>query len=303
MRTTRLVHVDERILELSNLDKPLWPEDGITKADYLAYLRAVAAHMLPHLRDRLLVVTRYPDGIHGEGFYQKDCPDHAPSWVATAPYWSRDSRRWIRFVLCQDTATLIWLGNLACLEFHPWPARAADPDRPDRAVFDLDPAPPLGFEEAREAAFLVRAALEALGLRSWPKTSGATGIHVCVPIAPRHRFPQVAAFVRAVAELLLRRRPELLTLERAVARRRGRVYVDYLQNARGKTIVAAYSPRPLPGAPVSCPVTWEELESCRPENFHLRSVPERLRSRGDPMAPLLACAQPLDGALRALGLA
>ncbi len=206
-------------------------------------------------------------------------------------------------MVCQDLPTLIWLGNLACLEFHPWPVHAPRPDRPDLAVFDIDPAEPLGFDEAREAAFLVRAALDALGLAGWPKTSGATGIHVCVPIEPRYPFPQVAAFVRAVAGLLLRRYPALLTLERTVAKRTGRVYIDYLQNGQGKTIVGAYSPRPLPGAPVSCPVTWEELESCRPEAFHLRSVPGRLQATGDPMAAMLRCRQPLDAALRALGLA
>lgn len=290
------VAVAGRVLTLSHLDKPLWPADGLTKAHYLDYLRAVAPHLLPHLRDRPLSVTRWPDGIGGEGFFQKDCPAPCPPWVATFTYRTRESGREIRFVLCQDLPTLLWLGNLACLEFHPWLSTAAHPDRPDLAVVDLDPAPPAGLAEARAAALLVREALAALGLTGFPKLSGATGVHVYLPLEPRHPFRTVAAFGRALGQTLLRRHPRLFTLERTVARRAGRVYLDYLQNGLGKTMVAPYSPRPLPGAPVSCPVTWEELATAAPAAYTVRTVPGLLARRGDPWAALPALRQRLPAA-------
>lgn len=290
--------MEGRLLALSNLDKPLWPEDGITKAHLLAYLRAAAPRLLPHLRGRPLTVVRYPDGIHGERFFQKDCPEHAPPWVRTFAHRASGSGRVIRFVLCDDLPTLIWLGNLACLEFHPWLSTAREPSRPDLAVIDLDPAPPAGFAEARAAALLVKQLLDGLGLAAFPKLSGATGVHVYVPLEPRHGFREVAAFVQALGRALLRRRPDLITLERSVGRRAGRVYVDYLQNGPGRTMVCAYSPRALPGAPVSCPVTWEELAQASPADFTLRTVPARLARRADPFAGTLALRQRLPAAPR-----
>ncbi len=296
------VAIEGRILELTNLDKPFWPEDGYTKAHFIAYMRAVAPWLLPHLRGRPLVVTRYPDGIHGESFYQKDTPDHAPDWIRTWPYWSRDKGRWIRFTLCEDLPTLVWLANQACLELHPWLSPAAHPDRPDMAVVDLDPAEPAGFEEARRAAFMLKSLLDNLGLRGYPKLSGATGIHVYIPIAPRYAYRQVAGFVQACGRVLLRLAPGLITLERAVRRRAGKVYVDYLQNVKGKTLVGVYCPRPRPGAPVSCPVTWEELERVTPDAFTMATVPERLARLGDLFAPVLTARQDLEGTFGSLGL-
>lgn len=296
------VVVEGRTLDLTNLEKPFWPEDGFSKAHFIAYLRAVAPWLLPHLRGRPLVVTRYPNGIHGESFYQKDTPDHAPDWIPTWRYWAEDSGRWIRFTLCEDLPTLIWLANQACLEIHPWLSTVAQPDRPDLAVIDLDPAEPAGFAEARQVSFLVRDLLDTLGLRGYPKLSGATGIHVYVPISPRYGYRQVAAFVRECGRLLLRLAPDRITLERAVHRRTGKVYVDYLQNVRGKTLVSVYCPRPLPGAPVSCPVTWEELERVTPDAFTLASVPPRLARLGDLFAPVLTDRQGLEDAFRRLNL-
>ncbi|MBX6379001.1 MAG: hypothetical protein IRY95_10730, partial [Clostridia bacterium] len=205
------------------------------------------------------------------------------------------------YVVVDDLATLLWLGNLDCLELHPWLSPAASPDFPDFAVFDLDPAPPAGFEEARQLAFDVRRLLERWALRGYPKLSGATGVHVYVPLLPRYSYAVVRQFVLGTAQLLLRLRPERVTLERRVHRRAGRVYLDYLQNVRGKTIVAAYSPRPLPGAPVSLPVTWRELERVQPDEATLLTVPARLAGRGDPFAQVLTDRQSIDEALRSLG--
>jgi bifunctional non-homologous end joining protein LigD len=275
-----------------NLDKVLWPQGGFTKADYLAYLRAVAPVLLPHLRDRPLVLTRYPEGADGPWFYQKNVPPGAPAWLQRFPF--RHGDRVVEYLLCHDEAALLWLGTQAALEFHPWLSRRQHPDQPDLAVIDLDPMPPAGFDEARQVALVVRDLLGRVGLEAWPKTSGATGVHLYLPLIPRYSFREVAEAVRRLGRVLLRLWPERVTLERPVARRAGRVYVDYLQNARGKTLVSVYCPRPLPGAPVSTPVSWGELRWCAPGAFTLATVPDRVRRLGDLFADVLRLRQPLE---------
>lgn len=288
-------------MEIRNLDKVLWPWDGWTKADYLKYLRAVAPALLPHLRDRPLVLTRYPDGADGPSFYQKNLPSHAPAWLERFPYRHKD--RLVHYLLCHDEAALLWVGSQAALEFHPWLSRSQHPENPDLAVIDLDPMAPAGFEEARQVALLVHELLQRVGLSAWPKTSGATGIHIYLPIVPRYTYRQVAAVIRRLGQVLQRLWPERITLARPVAARAGRVYVDYLQNGLGKTLVSVYCPRPLPGAPVSTPVSWEELRWCTPGSFNLVTVPGRVRQSGDPFAGVLQVRQelrPLETACEAL---
>jgi bifunctional non-homologous end joining protein LigD len=272
-------------IEVRNPDKVLWPDPGYTKADYLAYLLAVAPALLPHLRGRPLVLTRYPDGCGGVSFYQKNLPPEAPAWLPAFPYRHRE--RTIRYLLCHDEACLLWLGAQAALEFHPWLSRVERPESPDLMAIDLDPMAPAGFDDARAVAAVVRDLLDRVGLRGYPKTSGATGIHILVPIAPRYPYRRVAEAVRRIGLALLRLWPRRVTLERAVSRRSGRVYVDYLQNAPGKTLVGVYCPRPLPGAPVSAPFRWSELATVRPEAFTLATVPERLARHGDLFAGAL----------------
>jgi bifunctional non-homologous end joining protein LigD len=286
---------------LTNPDKPLWPDVGLTKHDYAAYLLAVAPALLPHLRQRPLVLTRYPEGAGGPWFYQKNLPQGAPEWIETFTHRARGGRP-IRYVLCHDERTLIWLAGQAAIEFHPWLATTAAPDLPDRMVIDLDPMAPATFEDARTLAAAVREILERAGLRGYPKTSGATGIHVFVPIAPRYTYRAVQAVVRGIGLALLRAWPGRVTLERAVSRRAGRVYVDYLQNAPGKTLVSAYAPRPLPGAPVSTPFPWDELAGIRPGDWSIRTVPARLRARGDPFAGVRDGGQELEPLAALLGV-
>lgn len=299
--TAGRVTVEGRELRLTNLDKVLWPEHGIRKVDLIDYYLAVADFLLPHLQGRPLTFTRYPEGIHGKSFYQKDLPAHAPPWVKVFPYQGQEHL--IRFVLAEDRATLAWLGNQACLEIHPAPWRLTHPDRPDRLVIDLDPAPPATFEDARRVAVMVRALLTELGWRGFPKTSGATGIHVFIPLVPEAPAEEVTRAAEGLARLLHAARPDLITLERAVQKRAGKVYVDYLQNARGKTMVAPYSPRPLPGAPVSAPFTWDELDSISPRDCTLRTMPDRVRRRGDLAAGLLAAGHRLGELLERLPVA
>ncbi len=288
-------------LRLTHLDKVLWPParpggPSWTKGDYLHYLRAISPHVLPHLRGRPLVLTRYPDGALGPSFYQKNLPATAPGWLPRFRQASASGRA-IDYLVAASLSDLLWIGQQAAIEFHPWLSTCAYPEQPDRAVVDLDPMPPAGFEDARAVAALVRELLDRAGVASWPKTSGATGLHLFIPIRPIHTHRQVALVMRALGELLLRLWPERVTLERRVALRAGRVYFDYLQNAHGKTLCGPYSPRPLPGAPVSTPLEWAEVADVRPESFDLRAVADRLAAGRDPFAGLCQ-APPQD--LRAL---
>ncbi len=284
----------------THLDKVLWPAarpggPSYSKRDYLLYLGAVAPHLLPHLQDRPLVLTRYPDGVGGPSFYQKRLPPWAPAWLRRFRYAGPGGSA--EYLVADRPEALLWIGQQAALEFHPWLARCAQPERPDRAVIDLDPSPPAGFDDARAVALVLRDLLLRTGVASWPKTSGATGLHLFIPIAPQHGHAEVVAAVRAVGLLLERLWPERVTLERRVDRRGARVYFDYLQNARGRTLCAPYSPRPLPGAPVSTPLDWSEVSTIRPEAFDLGAVTARLASGVDPFRSL-ATAGPQD--LRAL---
>lgn len=297
------VQVAGRALELSHLDRLLWPDAGLTKADLIDYWVRVAPYLLPHLRDRPLVCTRYPDGAQAPGFYQKDAPPGTPPWVRTWPYRTREGRT-IRFLLADEPATLAWLGQQAAIEIHPWLSTIGHPDRPDWVVFDLDPGPGATFAMAVEVGRLVRHVLAALDLDAYAKTSGATGLHVFVPVIPEHPYPVVTAFARRVAAVVQRLRPDLVTTVRAVARRPpATVYLDVLQNGKGKTLVTVYGPRPRPGAPVSMPVTWEELErGVEPAAWNLRTAPARLRAVGDLWARAAASRRSLTPACRRLGL-
>ncbi|MGE5560036.1 MAG: non-homologous end-joining DNA ligase [Chloroflexota bacterium] len=287
------VDVAGRRVFLTNLDKVLWPDDGYTKGDLIQYYLQMAPLMLPHLADRPLVMTRYPDGIRGKWFYQKDLPAHAPAWVDRWTYYAADAGRSIDFAIASEPATLVWAANLAAIELHPWHSRRGSPDTPDVAVFDLDPSPPALFQDCVEIAFLIRDTLARLGLRAYPKTSGATGLHIYLPIEPCYTYEQVATAVANLADLLHQLKPNETTRERLVKKRIG-VYIDHLQNVKGKTIVGVYGVRPRPGAPVSTPVTWDELATCVPDQFTIRTVPERIASVGDLFAPVLTDRQPLD---------
>lgn len=289
MKTT--VEVSGRELALTNLDKPLWPEDGITKAEMIAYYTRMAPVMLPYLRDRPLVLTRYPDGIHGKWFYHKDAPAGTPDWVARWPFVSEDDRL-LQFILPQEPATLAFVANLGAIELHPWLSRSQTPDNPDWAVIDLDPSEGTTLEDAVTLARLVRQLLAAVRIQGFPKLSGATGVHIYCPCGPGYSYAETAAFCEAIGRVLLKVYPQKVTLERVVAKRTGKVYVDYLQNRRGQTITAVYGLRPLPGAPVSAPVTWEEIEA-GPPRFTIRTVFDRLAQAGDLFAPMLGMSQDL----------
>jgi bifunctional non-homologous end joining protein LigD len=293
-----------RVLKLSNLDKPFWPEEGITKGDLLAYYRDVAPVLVPHLRDRPFTMKRFPDGWKGKFFFQKDAPKHMPEWIKTAefPATSRDSRekRMIRYPLVNDELALLWMVNMGSIDMNTWYSRVDKPERPDWVLFDLDPSPDVGFAETVEVALLIKQALDTLELESFPKTSGADGIHVLVPIARRHTYDDTRQFAEIVARALASTHRGLVTTEWSKAKRRG-VLIDSNQNGEGKTIASVYSVRPKEGAPVSTPLRWEEVdEKLDPGAFTMDVVRERIARDGDLYEGVLTTKQSLSAALKAI---
>jgi bifunctional non-homologous end joining protein LigD len=275
-------------LRLSRLDKVFWPEEGYTKGDLIAYYRTVSPLLLPYLRDRPVVLDRYPDGITGKSFYQKNSPDFLASWIATIPVWSEGDQREIRYATCPDEESLLQLVNLGTIPFHLWASRAPHLDRPDWCILDLDPkgAP---FAHVVELALGLRDLCEQAGLPSFVKTSGSSGLHVLLPLGAQLGFEQSRMLAEVLARLLVARFPKLATVTRAIGARGGKVYVDYLQNRVGQLLAAPWCVRPLPGAPVSTPLDWSEVgPQLDPRAFHLRSVPQRVERRPqDPLRPVL----------------
>jgi bifunctional non-homologous end joining protein LigD len=284
-----------RDVRLTNLNKPYFPELGLTKGDLIQYYAEIAPALIPHLRDRAMVMKRYPHGIAGKFFFMKRAPEPRPDWIeiCTIPH---DSGNVIDFPIVQDEASLLWLINLGCIDLNPWYARCGDVDRPDFLHFDLDPVPGADFERVLETALLVKRALDALGMPSFPKTTGSKGIHVYVPIVHGPLQKQVWGFAKQLARTLEGHNPALVTAEYRVAKRPpGRVLVDYNQNAWGRTLASVYSVRPRPDATVSTPVSWEEIErGIGIEQFTVFDVPARVAALGDLWAPLLAPDQRFD---------
>jgi bifunctional non-homologous end joining protein LigD len=303
------IEAEEEGVRLSNLDKPFWPEDDpggyITKGDLIDYYRAVAPAVLPHLRDRPFTMRRYPDGAYGKAFFQKDAPKGMPEWiprfhVKVSTRERPPRRRWIDAPLVNDRRALLWMVNMGCIDLNAWYSRVDRPERPDFVLFDLDPSPDVGFHEVVQVALLVKQALDALGLVSFPKTSSAEGMHVLVPVERRYTYAQTRELCEIVAGALARTHRGLVTTEWSKAKRRG-VLIDANQNGEGKTIASVYSVRPRPGAPVSTPLRWEEVdESLDAATFTMEVVLERIRRHGDLFEGVLTTRQRLEPALRAL---
>ncbi|MGZ8155176.1 MAG: non-homologous end-joining DNA ligase [Burkholderiales bacterium] len=278
-----------RSVRLTNLDKLFWEDGGITKRDLLQYYADVSPVLLPHLGDRAMVMKRYPNGASGECFFMKRAPSPRPEWIETCAI-EHASGNVIDFPMVQDLPSLLWLINLGCIDLNPWYARCNDVHRPDYVHFDLDPVPEADFEAVRETALVVRTALEGLDMKPLVKTTGSRGIHVYVPIVRGPTQKEVWAFAKRFAQDLARLKPALITAEYRIAKRPpGRVLLDYNQNAGGRTLASIYSPRPKPGATVSAPITWEELENgARLEDFRMDNMPARVAAIGDLWSPLLA---------------
>lgn len=278
----------ERV-KITNPDKVFWPDEGYTKGDLVDYYTRMAPVLLPHLRDRPFVMRQFPNGIQGKSFYRWQVPGHAPEWLERWRYSLQTEDREIELLVVDDLPELTWVANQGVIEIHPWLSRKDRPDRPDRAVFDLDPGEGRAFADCLRVALWVREALEKHGLSGHPKTSGGKGVHVFVALERRRDFDAVRGWVRRVCEELVGQHPSDITIDKAKPARRGKVLIDYSQNAIGKSTVTAYSVRAKPGAPVSMPLTWDEVARARvrPQDFTLRTAPQRLQRLGDLFGDML----------------
>ncbi|PZD95632.1 DNA polymerase domain-containing protein [Paenibacillus sambharensis] len=275
VKTKGTVNIGGYDISITNPEKLLWPEAGITKLVYLEKLAMLAPYLLKHCQDRYLTTIRYPNGIHGKSFYQKNCPEPVPSYVRIAEQGG------IHYVHLDSLPTLIWLGNLACLEFHASFDRIEQPERPTEWILDIDPSLD---EEPRimKAAWLAGELLRSLGLQSVPKTSGATGVQIMVPVEPDLTFDELRLFGQFIGEYLARAHPDLFTVERLKKNRGTLIYLDYLQHYQGKTLSAPYTPRARQAASVSTPLYWDEVrEGVHPADFNLHTIGERLSRHGD----------------------
>jgi bifunctional non-homologous end joining protein LigD len=292
-----IVDVEGREVRLANPRKVLYPKTGFTKRDLVEYYAAIAPVLLPHLRDRPLTLKRYPNGVEGQFFYEKNAPSHRPDWVAVTPELHD-----IQFVLAQDVATLVWLGNLADLELHTSLAHVADYDRPTMVVFDLDPGPGTSLVQCCEVALLLDGMFSGVGLKTFAKTSGSKGLQVYAPLNdPDISYDHTKPFAKAVAETLEQGRPDLVVSRMTRTLRKDRVLVDWSQNDRHKTTVNVYSPRAKDRPTVSAPVAWDEVRACQDAGdpgllvFDTEQVLERVQDQGDLFAEVLTLTQQLPG--------
>ncbi len=293
------VRVDRDVV-VTNPKKVFWPDEGYTKADLVDYYARIAPFMLPYLKDRPVVLTRYPDGIKGKSFFQKDAPEWVPPWIRTERVYSKDAGRDIDYFIVNDRESLRYVANLGTIPLHMWGSRIGSLERPDWLVLDLDPkgAP---FTDVVTVAHALHRLLEELALPSYVKTSGATGLHILLPLGARYDGEIVRTFARLLAMLGVEAEPDISTIARPLRSRGGKVYVDWGQNGHGQTIVAPFAVRPLPAAPVSCPLHWEEVTArLEPGRFTIKTAPARVEKQGDPMAPVLGAGIDLVAALQGL---
>ena len=273
--------VNHHKIKLTNLNKIYWPEEGYSKGDLINYYKKVSDYMLPYLIDRPQSLNRHPDGINGKSFFQKDITQKHPGWVKTKKIYSESNDKEINFMICNDEATLVYMANLGCIEINPWFSRITNIDNPDYFVIDLDPEE-IPFEKVIEAALVVKDVLDELDIESFCKTSGATGLHIYVPLGAKYEYNVSKDFAYLIAKIVNDRIPEFSSLERSPSKRKKKVYLDYLQNRSGQTLAAPYSVRPRPHATVATPLYWEEVKpGLSPQKFTILNIPGRLKEMGD----------------------
>jgi bifunctional non-homologous end joining protein LigD len=292
---------EPREVPFTNLDKVFWPDSGQTKGDLIEYYRSVSEWLLPYLRDRPLVLTRYPDGIEGKSFFQKNAPEWAPDWIRTVKLWSEDSQRDIEYFVCDDLESLLYVVNLGTIPLHVWSSRVSSLGEPDWCVLDLDPkdAP---FGDVVRVARHIRKLCREIDLPAFPKTSGSTGLHVLIPLGRRFTYEQSRTLAELLARVVAAELPEIATIIRNPRERGGRVYVDYVQNGRGRLLVAPFSVRPVPEASVSAPLKWTGVtKRLHARAYTIENLPKRMRRLGeDPLAPVLELKPDLPSVLARL---
>ncbi len=280
--------ISRRQVRLSNQQKLYWPKEGITKGDLVNYYKEIAPVMIPYLKNRPESMHRFPNGIAGASFYQKDVnPATMPEWLITKKMYSGSNKTYIDYLICNDAATLVYMANLGCIEIHPWNSRITKPDSPDWMVIDLDPEA-IDFKTVVKTAIEVRRLLEELDVISYCKTSGSTGLHIYIPLAAKYTYEICRSFGELIAHTVNERLPDITSIVRQPKKRQGKVYLDYLQNSRGQTLAAPYSVRPKPGATVSTPLEWPEVNAKLDlKKFTIKTMFKRLDSKGDLWKPVL----------------
>ncbi|MEI6948434.1 non-homologous end-joining DNA ligase [Paraflavisolibacter sp. H34] len=298
----QLLVVNRHELTITSLDKLYWKNEGITKGQMLRYYSEVAPFLLPYLKNRPQSLHRYPNGISGQHFFQKDVAGKVPDWMKTHADFSESTGETVHYLVCTNEATLLYMANLGCIELHPWHSRVQHPDKPDYCLIDLDPDKGNTFKQVMETALLLKELLDDLKVPAYCKTSGATGMHIYIPLGAKYAYEQSRHLAELLVGLVHKEMPDLTSLERSPAKRKGRIYLDFLQNSETQTAAAPYSLRPRPGAPVSTPLDWSELKrSLTPEKFTIRNLPGRLRTEGDLFRPVLGRGINLDRVLKKIG--
>lgn len=277
-----MVSIGNRTLRLTNLQKMMWPREGFTKGDLINYYQSIREYILPHIKGRPQSLKRNPNGIDAPAFFHKNAAGDAPSWVDHIKLYAANAGRHVDYIVCNNAATLAYLNNLGCIEINPWNSRTAKLDKPDYMVIDLDPSDNNSFDEVIEVALAVKDILTEAGVAGYCKTSGSSGLHIYIPLQAAYTYDEIAPFAKAIAEATVRRVPRLATTDRQLKKRRGRIYVDYLQNKEGQTLACVYSVRPVPGATVSTPLDWKEVKSgLKVSDFTMFNVLARLKKRSD----------------------
>ena len=292
----------DKELKLSNLDKVYWPDEGFTKGDLLTYYFNISPVMLPHICDRPLTLKRMPNGVNGDFFYEKNAAEHTPEWIQRIPVRSEGENKIIEFLSVQDVADMLYIVNLGCIEFHPLHARGPRQKCPSYAFFDLDPFEPATYDDVKHVAQLIKLVLDKFDLQIYPKTSGATGMQMMLPLDGTHDYDHVRGFVGTISDLVHEADPETTTLEWEVSKRTGKVFLDVNMNREGANIAAAYSVRPEPGGTVSTPFTWDEIDDIYPHLFTMETIFDRVAEVGDPFLPVAeGPGQSLTAAIKELG--
>ena len=298
---TQTVRLNKHELSLTHLGKVFWPKEKYTKRDLLNYYYEMAPYILPYMNDRPQSLNRHPNGITGTGFYQKNVSGKVPEWIKTFPYRTAEDDEEKEFLVCTDEASLLYIISLGCIEVNPWSSRVTKPDNPDWCIIDLDPDKKTPFERVIEAAQVTKQVLDAADIGSWCKTSGSTGLHVYFPLGARYSYEHSKEFARLVVQMVNAQIPEFTTVERSVKARRGRMYLDFLQNRPQATIAAPYSVRPKPGATVSAPLHWDEVKKgLKMQDFTIRTMPHRVKETGDLFQPVLGPGIDMQKALKKL---
>ena len=293
------VNLAGKTLQLTNLTKLYWPKEKFSKGDLVNYYHRIAPFILPYLNNRPHTLNRLPNGITKPGFYQKDIKDKAPDWIKTHEDFSESTDQTVSYLVCTGEASLIYMANLGCLEMHPWHSRTGTWENPDWCLIDLDPSDNNSFDEVIEVANHIKQILDEVGADAYCKTSGSTGIHIYLPLKAKYSYDQSKQLAELIVTMANEAMPDLTSLERSPAKRKGRIYLDYLQNRETQTVVAPYSLRPKPGVPVSTPLHWSELKKgLRPINFTAFNIFDRLKAEGDLFYPVLGKGINLEKVLR-----